>query len=76
MIVPQTVQGQAINNPDCTGTIHYEQTLGGQPADPIDINYVILDEGDTIWGLPISGGALLACTLRRISEDKSGRDKN
>jgi hypothetical protein len=70
MIVSQTVQGQAINNPDCTGTIHYEQQLGGQPAPPLDINYVILDDGDTIWGLPLNTGTAVACTLRRLSDGK------
>jgi len=76
MIIPQTVQGQAQNNPDCTGVIHYEQTLGGQPAPPLDINYVILDGGDTIWGLPLNSGGVLACTLRRVSPGNSAHGKS
>jgi hypothetical protein len=67
-VLPQAVQGQAHNNADCTGTIHYEQQIGGQPAPPLDINYVILDNGDTIWGLPLNSGGVLACTLRRMSQ--------
>ena len=70
MVVPQAVQGQAHNNADCTGTIRYEQQIGGQPAPPLDINYVILDDGDTIWGLPINSGGVLSCTLRRVSDGK------
>jgi hypothetical protein len=59
-IIAQTFQGQAHNNADCTGTIHYETTLGGQPAPPLDINFLILDGGDTIWGLPLNSGGVLA----------------
>ena len=70
VIVPQAVQGQAHNNADCTGSIRYEQTIGGQPAPPLDINYVILDGGDTIWGLPLNSGGVLTCSLRRLSEHK------
>ena len=69
-IIAQTFQGQAHNNADCTGTIHYEQTLGGQPAPALDINYLILDGGDTIWGLPLNSGGVLTCTLRRLSANK------
>src|SRR4029453_12833628 len=29
-ILSQAVQGQAQNNADCTGFIHYEQTINGQ----------------------------------------------
>jgi hypothetical protein len=69
-IVNQTLQGQAQNNADCTGFISYEQQINGQPAPPLDANYVILEGGDVIWGLPISGG-ITSCTLRRVSKDRS-----
>jgi hypothetical protein len=69
-IIAQTFLGQAHNNADCTGTIHYETTLGGQPAPPLDIKYLILDGGDTIWGLPLNSGGVLTCTLRRLSANK------
>ena len=42
-ILPQVLHGQANNNPDCTGTITYTQTIFGQPAPDLNIRYVILD---------------------------------
>jgi hypothetical protein len=70
-IVSQELHGQAHNNADCTGNITYEQTLGGQPAGQLQINYVIFDQGDAIKGLPTNSGGVLACSLKRIklSED-------
>ena len=46
----QELHGQAHNNSDCTGSIIYEQTLGGQPAGTLQITYVIFDQGDAIKG--------------------------
>jgi hypothetical protein len=68
-ILQQAVQGQAHNHPDCTGTIVYDQTINGAPAGQLEINYVILDRGNTIWGLPLNSGGVLACSLRRISRN-------
>ena len=70
-ILQQEVQGQAHNNSDCTGTIVYDQKINGAPAGQLSINYVILDHGDEIWGLPLNSGGVLACTLRRISRDQA-----
>jgi len=67
-ILQQEVQGQAQNNPDCTGTIVYDQKINGNPAGQLNINYVILDNGDAIWGLPLNSGGVLACSLRRLSK--------
>jgi hypothetical protein len=64
--IPQTLQGQANNNADCTGTISYTQTLGGAPAGTLDIDYVVSEGGTAINGLPVNPGALLSCTLKRI----------
>ncbi|HEY1329777.1 MAG TPA: hypothetical protein VGI14_22785 [Casimicrobiaceae bacterium] len=69
-IVNQTLQGQAQNHADCTGFISYQQQINGQPAPPLDAAYVILDGGERIWGLPVSGG-ITSCTLRRLSRDQS-----
>ena len=66
-LVPQELHGQAQNNADCTGTITYEQSLGGQPAGQLKINYVIFDQGDAIKGLPTNSGGVLACSLKRIN---------
>ena len=67
-IIPQSLQGQANNHGDCTGTIRYEQILGGQPGPPLDITYVIHDNGDEIWGLPLNSGGVMSCRLRRMSK--------
>ena len=67
-LVSQTLLGQAQNEPDCTGFIHYEQTFNGQPGPPLEANYVILDDGSAIWGLPTNSGGVLACTLSRIDK--------
>ncbi|MCC6195437.1 MAG: hypothetical protein IT518_13315 [Burkholderiales bacterium] len=65
-IIPHTLQGQAQNQPDCTGTISYEHTLGGAPAGTLDIRYVIAGGGQSIDGLPTNSGGVLSCSLRRI----------
>ena len=67
LVLPQTLQGQADNNPDCTGTITYANTVGGQSAGNLDIQYVISDGGSSINGLPTNSGGVLACSLKRIS---------
>ena len=60
-ILQQELQGQAANNSDCTGTIMYDQKINRASAGQVEINYVILDNGNAIWGLPLnSGGVLLA----------------
>jgi hypothetical protein len=64
--IPQTLQGQAYPNADCTGFISYTQTLGGNPAGTLDIDYVVSEGGTKIDGLPINQGALLSCSLKRI----------
>ena len=68
--VAQALQGHATNNGDCTGFISYQQTFNGQPGPQLDIDYVILNDGDEIWGLPRPGqaGDVTACTLKRMSK--------
>jgi hypothetical protein len=58
------------NNADCTGTISYANTVGGslQP-NPLAIDYVIFDQGDSIKGLPTNSGGVLACSLKRMFID-------
>lgn len=66
LIVSQGLVGQANNHANCTGTISYEQTLGGAPAGLLDIRYVVHDGADAISGLPVNPGVVLSCSLRRI----------
>jgi hypothetical protein len=70
-ILQQEVQGQASNHSDCTGTIVYDQKINGANAGQLEINYVILDNGNAIWGLPLNSGGVLACTLQRLSREPS-----
>jgi hypothetical protein len=65
----------------CTGTVNfggtildqglsghaYAQSINGYPAGPLEIRYVISDNGDTIKGLPISPDQVLSCLLNRTS---------
>src|SRR5690349_14974121 len=37
LVLPQALQGQADNHANCTGTITYANTVGGQPAGTLDI---------------------------------------
>lgn len=66
-IVPQTVTGPATINKDCSGSITYAQTLGGQAGPPLDITFVVSQEGNRIDGLATDTGAVLSCVLRRLS---------
>jgi hypothetical protein len=68
----QTLQGQAQNHADCTGFISYQQTFNGFPGPQLDIDFVILEGGDEIWGLPRPGGPgeVVSCTLKRLSKDQ------
>jgi len=67
MILQQHVTGTQQLNPDCTGTISYTQWINGQPAPPLDITFVISDNGDTVNGLSIDQGTVFSCVLRRMS---------
>jgi hypothetical protein len=64
----QTLRGQANTNEDCTGTISYQQTVFGQMAPNLDIQYVVWDDGDRISGLPVNSGGVLSCSLHRMSK--------
>jgi hypothetical protein len=68
LILPQGLQGQAVTQPSCRGTISYTQTIGGAPAPNLDIEYVVSEGGDVINGLPTSSGGVLSCSLRRIDK--------
>ena len=70
-ILQQELQGQASNYADCTGNIVYDQKINGAPAGQLDINYVIVDNGNAIWGLPLNSGGVLACTLKRMDREPS-----
>jgi hypothetical protein len=64
----QALRGQAVTNADCTGTITYQQTISGHPVPDLHIRYFVLNDGDTIKGLPLDSGQVLSCTLKRIRD--------
>ena len=66
--VQQTVSGTQTLNPDCTGTVTYNQTINGYPGPPINITFVVSQHGDRINGLVVDQGAVFACELTRMSE--------
>ncbi len=70
-IVTQTVKGTEHLNRDCTGTITYAQDINGQPAGYLDITFVVFEHGNRIDGLITDPGAVLSCSLTRISNDPS-----
>jgi len=65
-VIPMSVVGTEHINQDCTGTISYNLTLGGQPGPPLDITFVVSDAGYTINGLVTDQGAVFSCTLKRM----------
>lgn len=68
-IISQGLEGQANTLPNCTGTISYDQMLGGAYAGKLDIQYVIYGDGNSISGLPVNSGGVLSCSLKRIEKD-------
>jgi hypothetical protein len=67
VIVEQSVSGTARTNPDCTGSITYEQKINGQPAGQIHDNYNVLKEGKEIRGMSVDPGSNILCNLRLMS---------
>ena len=67
-ILQQTVKGTEQLNPDCTGSITYQQTINGQQGPPLDITFVVSQDGDIIDGLVTDPGAVFACRLTRTKD--------
>ena len=65
-VMPMSVVGTEHINQDCTGTISYALTLGGQEGPPLDVTFVVSDAGWTIDGLVTDKGAVFSCTLKRM----------
>jgi hypothetical protein len=75
VVLAQTVTGTEHINPDCTGTITFTQTLNGQSAPPIDITFLVSEDGDRINGLVVDPGTVFACELRRTSHRRRDEAK-
>ncbi|MET0346614.1 MAG: hypothetical protein ABW218_10135 [Casimicrobiaceae bacterium] len=68
-ILIQDLVGNSQTEADCTGDVHYDQKINGQPAGQLNAHYVVRDNGDSINGLPTDPGQVLSCTLKRLSHD-------
>lgn len=64
----QSVVGLAQVNPDGTGSIDYKVSINGAYAYDWHINFLILDDGKTIWGMPYDAGSCMLCTLQRMEK--------
>ena len=53
----------AIVNPDCTGSVTYAVTVGGNPVPDAHFEFVIVDDGREIKGFPIDTGYAVSCQL-------------
>ncbi len=59
-----TRQGDpATVNPDCTGAVTYEVTVGGQPVPDAHFEYVIVDKGREVKGFSADAGYAVNCQL-------------
>jgi hypothetical protein len=50
-------------NPDCTGSVTYEVTVGGQQVPDAHFEYVIVDNGGEVKGFPVDQGYAVSCQL-------------
>ncbi len=66
--ISQTVSGTENLNSDCTGNITYQTTLNGQAGQPLNITFVVSEDGDRIDGLVVDPGTVFSCELHRISK--------
>jgi hypothetical protein len=74
-ILQQRIEGPALVNPDGTGSITYKVWIvlpDGSEVQAPDwhINFLILDQGKGIWGMPYDSGSAMSCTLQRMERDE------
>lgn len=66
-VVASTVSGTAVLNSDCTGTVHYDQKINGQPGPPMNLVFHVLNDGQEMRGMSVDAGSNITCSLRLIS---------
>ena len=59
----------SIVNPDCTGSVTYEVTVGGYPVPDAHFEFVIVNSGREVKGFPVDAGYAVSCQLIQIRED-------
>ena len=62
----QRVVGTQLLQSDCSGSITYRQTLGGQPAPDLHFTFIVSEHGDRIDGLAVDPGTVFSAVLRRL----------
>ena len=74
MIVPWTHKTRpydlSIVNSDCTGSVTYEVTVGGNSVPDAHFEFVIVNGGQEIKGIPVDAGYAVVCQLIQLSEDR------
>src|SRR5882757_4816118 len=66
--ISQTVSGTEDLNSNCAGNITYQTTLNGRQGPPLNITFVVSEDGDRIDGLVVDPGTVFSCELRRTSK--------
>jgi hypothetical protein len=61
---PLGLTGTYTVNPNGTGLITYDLTIGGQPAGQLPAFFVITEKGRAIKGLPVTPGFASTCDLQ------------
>jgi hypothetical protein len=61
-VVPAVDEGQSVVNPDCTGQIIYNKGTAGE----LDINFLILNDGQELRGMLQNAGTAVQCDLIRM----------
>jgi hypothetical protein len=74
-IIQERIEGPALVNPDGTGSIVYKVSIvlpdGTEVAGPDwYINFLVLDHGNGIWGMPYNAGTAMSCTLQRMEKNE------
>ncbi len=64
LILSLELTGTYTVNPNGTGFVLYDLTIGGQPAGQLPIDFVITEKGRGIKGLPTTSGFAITCDLK------------
>src|SRR5437867_2224661 len=63
--LPWTVIGSYTLGADGRGQVTYDQTVAGGPAPQLHIDFVVMDGGKEIRGMPTESGYIVTCELAR-----------
>jgi hypothetical protein len=63
--LPWTFTGSYTLGADGRGQVTYDQTVAGSPAGQLHIDFVVMDGGKEIRGMPTESGYIVTCELAR-----------